>query len=119
MVNECEKYGIGLLVTDQFIDDVNIKQVKSENVDKVIGKFDFIIINLNKVISNGPSKEAIELLWASFSRIKKNGFIFIPENTYQLLDGGRNSMEVLIKSAGLKIEIPPYGVYDTIIASKV
>ncbi len=119
LVNECEKYGIGLLVTDQFIDDVNIKQVKSENVDKVIGKFDFIIINLNKVISNGPSKEAIELLWASFSRIKKNGFIFIPENTYQLLDGGRNSMEVLIKSAGLKIEIPPYGVYDTIIASKV
>ncbi len=119
LVNECEKYGIGLLVTDQFIDDVNIKQVKSENVDKVIGKFDFIIINLNKVISNGPSKEAIELLWASFSRIKKNGFIFIPENTYQLLDGGRNSMEVLVKSAGLKIEIPPYGVYDTIIASKV
>jgi len=119
LVNECEKYGIGLLVTDQFIDDVNIKQVKSENVDKVIGKFDFIIINLNKVISNGPSKEAIELLWVSFSRIKKNGFIFIPENTYQLLDGGRNSMEVLVKSAGLKIEIPPYGVYDTIIASKV
>ena len=118
LVEGCQKYGIGLFVTDQFIDDVDILQVNPLDIDNVIGTFDFIVINLNKSIVNNSSKDVIESIWASFSKVKKNGFIFIPENTYELLDGGRNSMEVLIKAAGLKIVLPPYGVYDTIMASK-
>lgn len=118
LVEKCQKYGIGLLVTDQFIDDIDILQVKPQDVGDVIGSFDFIVINLNKIICNNSPKDVIESIWATFSKIKKNGLIFIPENTYDLLDGGKNSMEVLVKAAGLKIELPPYGVFDTIIASK-
>ena len=118
LAEKCQKYGIGLLVTDQFIDDIDILQVKPQDIDDVIGSFDFIVINLNKIICNNPPKDVIESIWATFSKIKKNGLIFIPENTYSLLDGGKNSMEVLVKAAGLKIELPPYGVFDTIIASK-
>ena len=118
LVENCERFGIGLLVTDQFIDDIDILQVKPQDVENITGTFDFIVINLNKIIFNKPSKDVIESMWGSFSKIKKNGLIFIPENTYELFVGGKNSMEVLIKAAGLKIVLPPYGLYDTIIASK-
>ena len=118
LVKKCEKYGIGLLVTDQLIDDVDILQVKPEDVDDVIGTFDFIVINMNKTIFNSRSTDVIEPIWSSFSKIKKDGLIFIPQNTYEQLDGGKNSMEVLIKAADLKLVLPPYGIFDTIIASK-
>ena len=118
LVEKSARYGIGLLVTDQLIDDVDILQVKPEDVGDVIGTFDFILINLNKTLFHSPSVEVIEPIWDSFSKIKKNGLIFIPKNTYEQIVGGKNSMEVLIKTADLKLMLPPYGVYDTIIASK-
>ena len=118
LVEKCEKYGIGLLLTDQLIDDVDILQVKHEDVADVIGSFDFIVINLNKTFHNNPSVEVFEAIWDSFSKVKKNGLIFIPQNTYEQIVGGKNSMEVLIKAADLKLMLPPYGVFDTIIASK-
>lgn len=118
LVEKCEKYGIGLLLTDQLIDDVDILQVKHDDVADVIGSFDFIVINLNKTLHNNPSVEVIEAIWDSFSKVKKNGLIFIPQNTYEQIVGGKNSMEVLVKTADLKLMLPPYGVFDTIIASK-
>ena len=118
LVEKCEKYGTGLLLTDQLIDDVDILQVKHEDVADVIGSFDFIVINLNKTLHNNPSVEVFGAIWDSFSKIKKNGLIFIPQNTYEQIVGGKNSMEVLIKAADLKLMLPPYGVFDTIIASK-
>ena len=117
LVEKAGKYGIGLLVTDQLIDDLDIFQINAKDLKSVEGKFDFIIINLNEFIFNNSSRELIESMWNSFSKIKEGGLIFIPENTYMLVNGGRNGMEVLIKAAGLKIELPPYGIYDTIIAS--
>ena len=118
LLEKTQKYATCLFVSDQFIEDIDILQAKPQDVDNLIGTFDLIIINLNKTIYNNPSNEVIKSIWASFSKIKKNGLIFIPKNTYELLEGGKNSMEVLIITAGLKIELPPYGLFDTIIATK-
>ena len=118
LVENVEKYGIGLLVTDQFIDDVNFLQVSYEGVDDVIGDFDFLLINLNRSIINNRAEDVVKILLDSFSRVKKGGYIFIPKNTYELFSSGRGGMEALLIVLNLKIEVPPVFVHDMIVASK-
>ena len=118
IINDSEKYGIGLFVTDQFIDDVNVLQVKFDEVNDVEGNFDFIIINLNKSIVENSGDDIIKSLLDSFSKVNNEGFIFVPENTYQLFNGGRKGIEALFKTLNFKIMIPPYNLHDVVVASK-
>ena len=118
IISDAEKYGIGLFVTDQFIDDANILQVKFDEVNDVEGNFDFIIINLNRSIVENSADGNIKLLLDSFSKVNNDGFIFVPENTYQLFNGGRKSIEALFKTLDFKIMLPPYNLHDVVVASK-
>jgi hypothetical protein len=43
---------------------------------------------------------------------------FIPKNTYEQIPSKRNGMEGIIQTLDLKIEVPPYGIKDIIVASK-
>lgn len=118
ITDDAEKYGIGLFVTDQFTDDTNILQVKYDEVNNIVGKFDFIIINLNKTIVNNNAEDIVESLLNCFTKVKKDGMIFIPENTYQQFNNGRKSAEALLKALNFKIMLPPYYLSDIVIASK-
>ncbi|WP_407415550.1 ATP-grasp domain-containing protein [Methanobrevibacter sp.] len=118
IICDAEKYGIGLFVTDQFIEDINVLQVKFDEVNDIESNFDFIIINLNKSIVNTADEEIIKTLFDSSSKVNNNGFIFIPKNTYQLFNGGRKSIEALFKILNFKIMLPPYNLQDIVIASK-
>lgn len=118
IINDAEKYGIGLFVTDQFIHDVNVLQVKFDEVNDVEGNFDFIIINLNKSIVENSGDDIIKSLLDSFSKVNNEGFIFVPENTYQLFNGGRKGIEALFKTLNFKIMLPPYNLHDVVVASK-
>ena len=118
LVEKTEKYGTGLFVTDQLVDDIDILQANSDNIEDIIGKFDFIIVNLNKSLIHKKANEKVKIILEIFTKLRTGGIIFIPKNTYQFMSGGRRGMEALIKVLDYKIELPPYTIKDVIIASK-
>lgn len=60
----------------------------------------------------------VNLSFESLSRVKSGGYVFIPKNTYEQIPSKRNGMEGIIQTLDLKIEVPPYGIKDIIVASK-
>lgn len=89
IIQMSEKYGDGLLITDQILSDVNITQVRLDGVKEVDGQFDFVIVNLNRSFIEKSDYLTIDIIFDVFSVIKVNGFIFIPETTYRYIPGGR------------------------------
>lgn len=117
LIEITDKYGNGLLITDQEISDVNILQVNSENVNNLHGHFDYIILNLNYSLIDEHSERAVESILKIISYIKVGGVIFIPKSTYDYVPGGRKGVEALVKNMDLNIEAPPFGIKDAVIAS--
>ena len=118
LIEKGTRYGTGLLVTDQFVDNIDIFQVNNDKVHELKGDFDFIIVNLNKSLVEETEANKAKMILDIFSKIRVGGVILIPKNTYQFLINGRNGMEALIKVLGYKVELPPYDVEEVIIASK-
>ena len=118
LLKECEKHGIGLLITDQMLEDPEILQTRFEDVENVKGEFDFVIINLNKIFAQKSDDDIVEGSLKCLKKVKQGGLIFIPENTYIQTPSGRKGMEALIQALDLKLELPPYGVSNLIIASR-
>jgi biotin carboxylase len=110
--------GTTLLITDEFIDNPEIVQCKLNNLDEVCDNFENVLLNLDESILNIKDSETTNLILNIKDKIKVGGIIFIPEKTYQYIAGGRNGMEALIKALNLRIEVPPYGINDIIIATR-
>ncbi len=70
IIENTDKYGNGLLITDQEISDVNILQVNSENVNNLHGHFDYILLNLNHSLINVDNERAVESILKIISYIK-------------------------------------------------
>ena len=113
-----EKYGTGLFVTDQFVEGINILQINADQIEDITGKFDFIMVNLNKSLVDKNGDEKVKILLDIFSRLRTGGYIFIPKNNYELSASGRRGTEALLKVLDYRIELPPHNIKDVIIASK-
>ena len=118
LVEETERFGSGLFVTDQFVDESNFLQTGIDGLDEIKGTFDFIIINLNKSLFGKKDIEKVAIIIEIFLKVKTGGLIFIPKNTYQLFSSKRREMEALIRILDYKIELPPHTIKDVIIASR-
>ena len=110
-------YGTGLIITDEPI-NTDLMQVSPKNLDDTGNQFDFIIFNLNNSLKENDIESLITLLSKSFKKVKTGGVIHIPESTYDIFPNGRRGMEALIKACNFKIEVPPYNIKNSIIASK-
>ena len=118
LVEKTDRFGTGLFVTDQFIEDVKMLQLNYNEIGNVKGNFDFIIININKSLIGKSDTEKTKAIIDILSMVKTGGGAFIPKNTYELSTNGRKGMEALIRVLGYKIELPPYYIKDVIIASR-
>lgn len=118
LVEMTEKYGTGLFVTDQTVEGIDMLQTGHKEIEDLQGKFDFIIVNLNKSLIDKNENEKVQIILNIFSKIRTGGYIFIPKNTYQFSAGGRRGMEALLKVLDYSIELPPYNIKEVIIASK-
>ena len=117
IVETADKYGTGLFITDHFINS-DILQISVDKLSEVGGEFDYIIINLNESLVEKSTEDIVKILLESFSMAKNGGIIFIPHTTYNVLDTSRRSMEALLRVLNFKIELPPHGVKNYIVASK-
>ncbi len=117
LMSKIENYGTTLLVTDQKLDDAHV-QVNLDELDGIQGKYDCIVVNLNKSLVEIKEDEIARIFLEVFTKVKVGGLIFIPESTYQNIKSKRRGMEALLKTLNLRLELPPQGVDGIIIASK-
>ena len=118
LIKSNSKYGTGLLVSDKFVDGCGILQLHPDEISPVVSGFDYIILNLNDIMFEYKIDDIVKILLNCFENVKTGGVIIIPKSSYQLFNGGRRGVEALIKLLDLKIELPPYHIKDTIVASK-
>jgi glutathione synthase/RimK-type ligase-like ATP-grasp enzyme len=118
MIKKIEKHGTGLIVTDQFADDVDIFQIDYSEINDVKGHFDYVIVNLNKSLIDKNEAEKVKIILDAILKVKSGGFIFVPKNTYELMSSGRKGIEALVKVLDYKIELPPHYIENVIIASR-
>ena len=118
MIKNIERHGTGLFVTDQIAEDVDIYQVDYRKATEVNGNFDYVIVNLNKTLMDKNEADKVKIILNCLLKVKSGGYVFIPENTYQLMLSGRKGIEALVKVLNYRIELPPYFIQDVIIASR-
>ena len=118
MIKNIESHGTGLFVTDQIAEDVDIYQVDYRKATEVNGNFDYVIVNLNKTLMDKNEADKVKIILNCLLKVKSGGYVFIPENTYQLMLSGRKGIEALVKVLNYRIELPPYFIQDVIIASR-
>ena len=118
MIKNIESHGTGLFVTDQIAEDVDIYQVDYRKTTEVNSNFDYVIVNLNKSLIDKNEADKVKIILNCLLKVKSGGYVFIPENTYQLMLSGRKGIEALVKVLNYKIELPPYFIQDVIIASR-
>ena len=118
MIKNIESHGTGLFVTDQIAEDVDIYQVDYRKTTEVNSNFDYVIVNLNKSLMDKNEADKVKIILNCLLKVKSGGYVFIPENTYQLMLSGRKGIEALVKVLNYRIELPPYFIQDVIIASR-
>ena len=118
LIKSTEKYGHGLLITDQDVPDTSILQINLENIHRLHGHFDYILVNLNQSITNMDDEESVKLIFKICSYIKVGGLLFVPKSTYDYLPGARKGVEAMVKNSNFNIEAPPFGIKNAVIASK-
>ena len=118
MVEITERYGTGLLITDQIIEDAPLLQCGLNDFQDINGEFDYVIINLNKSLADKRDDECVDIILNILISTKIGGFVCIPESTYNYVPSKRKGVEALIEILNLRIEVPLHGIKSGILASK-
>lgn len=118
ILNKVISYGVTLFVTDNILEDINIFQISSDDIEDISGEFDCVVVNLNRSIINKKDDEVSYLFLKIIDKVKKGGLIFIPESTYQYVNNGRMGVEALIRVLDLEIQLPLHDIAGFIIAQK-
>lgn len=79
--------------------------------------FEYGILNLSDSRSFADLESVVQQFFVFVSKIRRGGRILIPESTYVHLPYGMEGMEILLKGAGLRIEMPVSGMVSLLVAS--
>ena len=119
LINDIKPYGTCLLVTENIYDDLDLSQVSLENLDNVKGKFNCVVINLNRSILDKKDDEIAQLFLNILDKVKFGGLVFIPKTTYDYMPNSRLGAEALVRILNFKIEMPLHKLNRMIIASRI
>ena len=119
LINDIKPYGTCLLVTEDIYDNLSAYQVLLKDLDSVKGKFNCVVINLNRSIADKKDYEIVRLFLNIFDKVKSSGgLILIPKTTYDYMPNSRLGAEALVKLSNFKIEMPIHKLNRMLIASK-
>lgn len=118
LMNEIKPYGTSLLVTETIFDDLNLPQSTIDDLNKIKGTFDCVVINLNKSLSDMTDERIVQLFLNIFEKVKFGGLIFIPKTSYDFMPNSRLGAEALLRVLDFKIELPIHKLNRMVIASK-
>lgn len=119
LITDIRPYGTCLLVTENIYDDLDLSQVLPENLCDIKGRFNCVIINLNRSLSDKKDDEIAKLFLNILDKVKTGGLVFIPKTTYKYMPNSRLGAEALVKILDFKIEMPLHKYERMIIASRI
>ncbi len=109
--------GATLVFSDTADELEGITVVNKETLSGAYDSFEQGVLDLSRPESFRDMESAVQLIYAFASKIRPGGRILIPESTYCHLPYGMEGMEILLKVAGLRIEMPVGDMKSLLIAS--
>ena len=91
--------------------------VNAGNLKDAYDSFEVGILDLSAPESFRDLESIVQLTFTFAGKIRKGGIILIPESTYCNLPYGMEGMEILLKVAGLSMELPVAGKPELLVAS--
>ena len=118
LLDNIRPLGSVLLITEDKFENLNARQETIDDIGKIKGEFDCVIVNLNESIYNESTENISKILLIIFKTVKVGGLIFIPSSTYECVPDGRFGVEALMKLLDFRLEIPMHKFTGMIIASR-
>ena len=111
-------HGATVVFSDTAEDFSGVTVVNGETLNEAYDGFEQGILDLSKPESFYDLESVIQEIFMFTDKIRQGGRILVPESTYIHLPYGMEGMEILLKVAGLRIEMPMGEMKSLLIASK-
>ena len=109
--------GATLVFSDTATDVRGAIVADSKTLAGSFDSFEYGILDLSDSRSFADLESVVQQFFVFVSKIRRGGRILIPESTYVHLPYGMEGMEILLKGAGLRIEMPVSGMVSLLVAS--
>lgn len=118
LLKETDCHGSTLIFSDSPVpEEIPAVVTDSESLKDCYDGFDQGILNLSCSETFADMESLLQQIFLFFEKIRSGGRIIVPESTYCHLPYDMEGMVILMKAAGLRIEIPIAGMIPVIIAS--
>ena len=117
LMRESDCRGTTLIFTDRSGEVPGAVSTDADGLDAVFNGFDRGILDLTDPASYTDIESLIERIFVFTDKIKEYGKIIVPESTYVNMPYGIDGMEIILKVAGLRLEMPLTGDGRALIAS--
>ncbi len=111
-------HGATIVFSDTMEDIKGVTVVNAETLNNAYDGFEQGILDLSQSGSFKDLESVIQEIFKFTDKIRPGGRILVPESTYSHLPYGMEGMEILLKVAGLRIEMPMGVMKSLLIASK-
>ena len=110
-------HGATLVFSDTLTSIEGATVVDADGLGKAYDSYEQGILDLSRPESFADIESVIQQIFGFASKIRSGGRILIPESTYCNLPYGMEGMEILLRVAGLNIELPVYEMVSLLTAS--
>ena len=101
----CE--GTTLLFTDTVGENITgVSTVGTEELSDAYDSYEQGIIDLSNPETYSDLESVVQQIYELFRKVRKGGRIIVPESTYCHFPYGIEGMEIIMRTAGLRIELP-------------
>ena len=112
----CE--GPTLVFTDSAEEDyANVTVTGTNGLSEAYDSYEQGILDLSKPETYSDLESIIQQIYEFISKVRKGGRIIVPESTYCHLPYGIEGMEIIMRTAGLRVEMPLSHMPDLLIAT--
>ena len=117
VIKAAKCHGATLVFSDTLSSTEGATVVNAENLSDAYDSYEQGILDLSRPESFADLESVIQQIYGFASKIRSGGKILIPESTYCNLPYGMGGMEILLRVAGLNIEMPVYEMVSLLTAS--
>ena len=110
-------HGATLIFSDTATHVDGAMVVSADELQDAYDSYENGILDISDPRSFEDLESVIQLIFTFISKIRPDGRIIVPESTYCHLPYGIEGIEILLRVAGLRIELPLGGIDSVLIAS--
>lgn len=111
-------HGATLIFSDSIKEYKGATVVDGNTLNDAYDSFEQGVLDISETGSFADLESVIQQIFKFTEKIRPGGRILVPESTYVHLPYGMEGAEILLKAAGLRIEMPSGAIKSLLIASK-